>query len=307
MKIAIVEWEAWDNFLLPYIFKDAERISVDPFSEASARTILDAARRLDLVCFQINLSIMSDLPLSLHSIADALRSSDVQTVNALCQNISKHELHGALARCGLPSLRLTKPTTSSCLAIIKSALNYGGVFEKKYRKRIPPSAKCAPLVRDDLGPYSYQVLPANQVPAYAFEDDSIVIERYINNTDDCFYRLYFAGSNRVVVKAHCAGHIKKICGDDRDINYGYSADNSEDALEILPAPILDIGSVLPAAMKAEYGCIDIVANDDGECYAVDFNSTPHAGLQPPQLDVLDFMRAGLVGIVERSRRSTKPD
>ena len=43
-RVAVVEWSAWDRFLLPHVVAGATRIHANPFDAAESETILDRAR-----------------------------------------------------------------------------------------------------------------------------------------------------------------------------------------------------------------------------------------------------------------------
>lgn len=299
--VAIIEWCAWERFLLPYIATNAVRIAADPFNAESRNNIIERASAYELVCFQINLSVSYDLPIGLTQISQTLEALGCRVLNAHCQDITKAALHRVLTKCGLPSLRQIGAPEQDCMVIIKSNLNCGGTVERREFASIPRRSISAQLLRDDYGPLSYQVMCSSDVPATTYADDKLVVERFIENRDDCIYRMYFAGRNRVVVKVHGTGHIIKVNGDNRDINIAYSEEETDAAKEVLPCDVVAIGSKLPEAMRAEFGCVDIVANDDGDAYAVDFNPTPHAGTQPPPSDVVEYLRLGLFALTHSVR------
>ena len=299
-RVAVVEWSAWDRFLMPHIVDGATRIEVNPFEAAGRGAIVDLALAFDLVCFQINISVSYDLPLDLAGIASDLENKGVRLVNARCRDITKATLHRTLFGCGLPSLQLTAAPAVPCKVIVKSNLNYGGTVERRHATRLPKESIVARLLRGGMGPFSYRVECSTEVPASAFADDGLVVERYVENVEECIYRTYFAGDHRVVVKVHGTGPIKKVNGDNRDTNTAYSEDETAAAVELLPTEVVEIGSKLPRAMAVEFGCIDIVIDDDGHAFAVDINPTPSAGDAPPPREVLEYLRRGLQGTTKAS-------
>ncbi|WP_442505086.1 hypothetical protein SH528x_003859 [Novipirellula sp. SH528] len=296
LELYIAEWSAWKGFLLPCILPDAKRIEVQPFDEAYREQFASIVPNQGIVCFQINASVLYDLPFSPSEVTKALRSPSLCFLNSSCNDITKSTLHNALDQAGLPSLKLTSHPSKVCDVIVKSNLNCGGLSESRHADVLPVDSTISRLLNKQEKPFNYNVVSSDQLPKEAYLSSSLIVERYISNPDDFFYRLYFAGSHRIAVKGHCSGVVKKICGDDRDTNVAYLESSKHDALAVLPPSVVKIGSNLPYAMGAEFGCIDIVCSRDDEAFAIDLNPTPYAGSQPPSEEILEFLRIGLLEI-----------
>jgi hypothetical protein len=99
----------------------------------------------------------------------------------------------------------------------------------------------------------------------------------------------------VIVHAHCTGYIKKVNGDSRDTNYLLCSDYTEAApvYDDLPPSLVRICLVFIKYSKLDFGSLDVVYNDAGECYIVDVNRTPWAGKRQVPVELLAFLGLGL--------------
>src|SRR6266404_3419469 len=86
-KVAVLEWQAWDGFLLTHVLgDDSVRIETDPFNEfpcAQFDRICDSFRT---VCFQINLSVRNRLPLRIRDLTNRFAAQGLFVVNGLVQD-----------------------------------------------------------------------------------------------------------------------------------------------------------------------------------------------------------------------------
>lgn len=291
----IIEWEAWDQFLLPYVLPDARRVSIDPFSCNANSLEIEQAQ---LICFQLNLSCIDELPFVPRVLTNKSAHRNATLINVDSNDITKRRLQSILMTHNLGSLLVESPTDDDYLVIVKTNLNHGGVVEKRNSDRLPSEAACKQFICDDLGPMSYPVLHVREVPDSLFSDKAYSVERFVTNEHEYFYRVYFAGARRVAVKAYCPGPIKKISGTDEDRNFAFHCADQSNIVDILNPSAVNISVALPALMHAEFGCIDIVVSDEGQSYAVDFNTTPWAGSVRPGDDILEYLRGGLLELAD---------
>src|ERR1051325_10227712 len=92
--VAVLEWQAWNGFLLGHVLGDeAVRIETDPFREFPSAQFDRICDSFAIVCFQINLSVRSQLPLATRDLTNRFSERGLHVVNGLVQDIRKSTLH----------------------------------------------------------------------------------------------------------------------------------------------------------------------------------------------------------------------
>jgi hypothetical protein len=302
-KVAVLEWRAWNGFLLNHVLREkAVRIEVDPFRELPSEEFERICDSFTTVCFQINLSVRSRLPLQIRDLTHRFKERGLYVVNGLVQDIRKSTLHAHLEAIGINSPKATQAGAADEMLFVKTNLNYGGDLERW----LPPESIAAgglehlvsPVIR---GAYYYQTLERKMLHADMWNDPAIVIEKYVTNSENTFYRVYFSGQQVIIVKAFAPGVIKKLSSDPRDTNYVTDLEHlkaGKDRLEISANLKRDITTFVDKT-PVEFGCIDIVHDGNDNHYVIDLNLTPYAGNRGPQKFLIDFLRKGITSPAER--------
>ena len=302
-KVAVLEWRAWEGFLLTHVLgDDAERIEVDPFRELPSEVFDRICDSFKTVCFQINLSVRSRLPLRIRDLTNSFVERGIYVVNGFVQDIRKSSLQTHLETIGLPSVKVTPSGPSHEVLFVKTNLNYGGDLERW----LPPESIAAGglehLVSPDIkGAYYYKTVIRQMLSDEIWNDPAIMIERYISNTENSFYRVYFSGERVVIVKAFSPGVIKKLSNDPRDTNYVSDLDHlktGKDRIELSAKLKRDIVTFLEQS-AIEFGCLDIMHDGHDNYYIVDLNLTPYAGRRPIDKFLTDFLRFGIWNTPQR--------
>ena len=300
--VAVLEWQAWNGFLLGHVLGDeAVRIETDPFREFPSAQFDRICDSFAIVCFQINLSVRSQLPLATRDLTNGFRERGLHVVNGLVQDIRKSTLHAHLQAIGLPSLKATPSGSADEILFVKTDLNYGGNLERWLPRESIAAAQLEHLISPEMGPYHYQTAKREMLPDNAWTDPTIVVEKYINNPENSFYRTYFSGQHVIIVKCFSPGIIKKMSGDSRDTNYVSDLEHlqkGKDRLELSAALKRDIATFIERT-PVEFGAIDIVHNGRDNHYIIDLNLTPYAGTRPHDPFLTDFLR---LGIMDPARR-----
>ena len=302
-KVAVLEWQAWDGFLLTHVLGDeAERIEVDPFRELPSEQFDRICDSFTTVCFQINLSVRSRLPLRIRDLTNRFVERGIYVVNGFVQDIRKSTLQRHLEAIGLPSVRATPSGSSHEVLFVKTDLNYGGDLERW----LPPESIAAGgfehLVSPDIkGAYYYKTVIREMLHADIWNDPAIVVEKYITNAENSFYRVYFSGERIVFVKAFSPGVIKKLSNDPRDTNFVTDLEHLKagtDELEISATLKRNIVTFVEQT-AVEFGCLDIMHDGNDNYYVVDLNLTPYAGRNPLDTFLTDFLRFGIENSSQR--------
>ena len=304
-KVAVLEWKAWDGFLLTHVLgDDAVRIETDPFRELPSMEFDRICDSFSSVCFQINLSVRGRLPLRIRDLTDRFDARGLYVVNGWVQDIRKSTLHAHLEAIGLSSLKAVPSGPSDEILFVKTDLNYGGDLERW----LPPESIAAVgfdrLISTDIGAYHYQTVRRGMLQEDIWTNAAIVVEKYVANAEDSFYRVYFSGEQVITVKAFAPGIIKKLSNDPRDTNFVTDLEHLKAGTDDLP-----ISATLKAEVTTfventpvEFGCIDIVHDGHDKYYVVDLNLTPYAGTRVYDDFLNSFLR---LGITNPSQRKVK--
>src|SRR5260370_38932046 len=88
--VAVLEWQAWDGFLLTHVLgDDALRFETDPFREFPSAQFDRVCDSVTTVCFQINLSVRHRLPLGIRDLTSRFVERGLYVVNGFAQDIRK--------------------------------------------------------------------------------------------------------------------------------------------------------------------------------------------------------------------------
>ena len=297
-KVAVLEWRAWEGFLLTHVLgDDAERIEVDPFRELPSELFDRICDSFKTVCFQINLSVRSRLPLRVRDLTNMFVERSVFVVNGFVQDIRKSSLQTHLEVIGLPSVKVAQSGPSHEVLFVKTDLNYGGDLERWLPPESIAAAGFEHLVSPDIkGAYYYKTVIREMLSAEIWNDPAITIEKYVSNIENSFYRVYFSGERIIIVKAFSPGVIKKLSNDPRDTNFVTDLNHLKtgtDELEELSATLKRNIATFIEQTAVEFGCLDIVHDGYDNHYIIDLNLTPYAGRNRIDSFLTDFLRAGL--------------
>ena len=294
--VAVLEWQAWKGFLLGHVLgDDAVRIETDPFREFPSTQFDQICSSCATVCFQINLSVRSQLPLSIRDLTDRFSERGVHVVNGLVQDIRKSTLHAHLEAIGLASLKAAPSGAPDEVLFVKTALNYGGELERWLPRENITAARLEHLISPEIGAYRYKTVKRRMLPDTVWTDPAIVVEKYVTNTENSFYRAYFSGQQVIIVKAFSPGIIKKMTDDRRNTNYVSDIENLQDGtdgLELSAALKRDVATFVERT-PVEFGAADIVHDGHDNYYVIDLNLTPYAGTRPHDPFLTNFLRLGI--------------
>lgn len=304
-KVAVLEWRAWTGFLLAHVLgADAVRIETDPFREFPSEEFDRISDSFTTVCFQINLSVRGRLPLGIRDLTNRFVERGLHVVNGLVQDIRKSRLQAHLEFIGLSSAKAAPAGSPDEILFVKTDLNYGGELERW----LPPESIAAGglenLVSPDVGAYRYQTVKRGMAREDIWTDPAIVVEKYVSNAENSFYRVYFSGERIVIVKAFAPGVIKKLSSDPRDTNFVSDLEHLKAGTDELPISATlkrDVATFVENT-PVEFGCIDMVHDGHDRHYIVDLNLTPYAGTRVYDKYLNNFLRFGITNPPQRTRR-----
>jgi hypothetical protein len=301
--VAVLEWRGWDGFLLSHVLgRHATRIETDPFSEFPSEEFDRICDSFTTVCFQINLSVRHRLPLRIRDLASRFEERGVYVVNGLVQDIRKSTLHAHLEAIGLHSLKASPSGSGDEMLFVKTDLNYGGDLERWLPPENIAAGGLEHLVAPGFGAYRYHTVKREDLPRNVWADPSMVVEKYVTNSENSFYRAYFSGKQIIIVEAFAQAIIKKLSSDRRDTNYVTDLDYLKaglDELQISAKLKRDVATFVENT-PVEFGCIDIVHDGQDNHYIIDLNLTPYAGQKEKNDTYLtNFLRRGITSPSQR--------
>ena len=292
--IAVLKWQTCTGLFRFILGDEADIIDVDPFSECSTELFERLCRDYSIVCFQIDLSHFRTLPIAPQSLSRRLRKQGLHVVNGRILDIRKSALHQHLETIGLNSPRALEQGDPEERLFVKSNLNFAGVMESGLAPGLQKQLGFDRLL-PDIGPYDYHILRRKDLAEQVWHDPTLVVEKFISNVEDSFYRVYFCGKQIVVVKGYTAARIKKIADDPRDTNYVSELDyylDGSDGLPLSPQLKAQVGGFIHKT-PVEFGCLDIM-HDGKETYTVvDLNLTPSADGGDPSPRLSAFLKLGV--------------
>jgi hypothetical protein len=303
--VAVLEWRAWDGFLLTQVLGGhAIRIETDPFCEFPCAEFERICGSVTTVCFQFNLSVRRRLPIRVHDLANRFTEQGLYVVNGFVQDVRKSTLHSHLEAIGLLSPKADPSGAHDEILFIKTDLNYGGDVERWLPPEIITAAGFENLISPDLGAYHYKLVERGKLPATVWTDPAIVVERYIANAEDSFFRVYFSGKQVIIVKSFAPGIVKKMSNDPRDINFVSELQFLKAGNDQLPisAKLKQDVATFVEYTPVEFGCVDIVHDGHDRHYIIDLNLTPYAGTCSSDAALKHFL---CLGITHPDRRKPR--
>lgn len=301
-KVAVLEWQAWTGFLLTHVLgDDAVRIETDPFREFPSAEFDRICDLFTTVCFQINLSVRGRLPLGIRELTNRFIERGVYVVNGLVQDIRKSTLHAHLEAIGLASAKAAPSGPADEILFVKTELNYGGNLERWLPAESIAAGGFENLISPEIGPYHYQTVKRGVARDGIWTNPAIVVEKYISNEEDSFYRVYFSGDRVIIVKAFSPGSIKKLSDDPRNTNFVTDLEHLKAGTDQLPISATlkrDVG-IFVGDSPVEFGCIDMVHDGHDKHYIIDLNLTPYAGTRVYNEYLNSFLRFGFTNLPQR--------
>lgn len=300
-NILVYEWEAWKGFLISHMVADYCRLNAS-YDDRIGDIEGYLSPNIKAVLMQVNLSRAGEFPAHRAELIRWFKARGLLVLNEHVTDISKSSLHELLENAGIPGVRVTglqgdtqssntHPVAPEQLLIVKTNLNWGGELEQ----RLPEAIRHKIYGAQDpsmTGFDRYYVTTAQEVSTDMWQDSSLVIERFVENREDSFFRVYCCGEALVVVRAHCHGPIKKISGDARDVNYCCFRHQLGSGELQIPLALQQLLEKFVATVEIDYFCLDIV-HDGYEFFIVDLNVTPYSGVQEQTSKALNFLTEGL--------------
>ena len=144
-------------------------------------------------------------------------------------------------------------------------------------------------------PFKYIITTKNKICKYDInlENDSIIIEKFVKNDQDLFYRVYKLFSRLVISEVTDKKRIKKMpIGIHRK---NYFVDLTENNAGHKFESIIDQINKLSLSMNIDFAAFDIVMSNDHDFYIIDINNTPYWGtLKIDDYEMMEYLKLGIM-------------
>lgn len=303
-SLCVYEWKSWDGFLLPMIFPGATRLRARP-GESAAELLQRLPSHTRTFAYHVNLTDTRRSPRRRSAFSRALRTRGIQVLNEHVTDISKRRVQEVCEQAGLHTVTALRSGDPDERVIVKTNANYGGEKEKFLspleRQSLGLGPRCPWIRRHD----GYLILPRREVPREYWRSRHMVVERFIENRHHIFYRAHQVGDRMIVSRMVNPAGIKKMLQQIRRTNWYLHLPSLEPVHGPKPVPAGVIRSVsrFCEVLKLDVGSIDVLVDDEGECYIIDVNSSPYWG-ETGYDHMLRFLGGGLISSGAESRSSS---
>jgi hypothetical protein len=297
MKMTIYDWHTWKGFLLPLIIPEATKISAVP-GESFDEIVCRMPEEITDFAFHLCLSQAARLPLNRPMLIDALHKRGIRIINSKVTDVTKRQIQRLLRESGLPHTEAAPKGDPEEMLIIKTNYNYGGEAERRLssvERGVLGVSEISNVVRNSK---SYRVVKRREVTADLWCSPGIVIEKFMRNRENVFFRAYVACTHVAISKARDPALIKKMpIGIERRTAYcsriGYELTVVESEFSVAPRLLHVLGRLIDL-FELDFGAIDIALDEaTTDYYVVDVNNTPHWG-NGGHKSLLEFLREGIL-------------
>ena len=210
-------------------------------------------------------------------------------INGDILDVRKSTIQKLNAELALPSVRVSRDDDFFTRVIVKTEYNYGGV----------PESHLSPIEVKNLGLLAskgcsiqtfdqYRVCEWGQVDEAVWQDERLVVEKFVENERNRICRFYRCGGRAVLSEVVNCDAIKKMLpGLPREnwhLSFGGGYPTTHERL-------VRNATKMCERMNLEFGALDIAIDQDGCPYIIDVNPTPGWGAED-QEGMLDFLRGG---------------
>jgi len=279
LPLVVYDLSRWDRYLLPMLVPDAIRLPLNPGESKD-----DILRRLPkdfagTFAFHVNLTDSSHSPDDRADLVEALEGRGIPVLNAGIIDISKRFVQATCRGADLMTTSAPREGEASEVLIVKTDRNYGGKPEMQVADEVRGVLTFSEHPIHDGGDHGYLVAPRREVPSEVWDDPDYVVERYVENARRLFYRVYVFCDRIAISEGIHDTFVKAIRHSQRQRLLLFTVANRRADVSI-PA---DLGPLVEATIRfsdlarLDFGCLDVMRDEQGRFYIVDMNSTASWG------------------------------
>jgi hypothetical protein len=293
--LCVYDWSGWSGLLIRSVWPKSRRIEAK-FREAPHEIAARLPRKTKLLLIHLDISVMLPFIPDAPALIDVLFKRNVRVLNCMAPDIRKRTIQSRCRDFGLPTVTAPVTGPDDELLIVKTDLNSGG--ERELLLSPAQRAECGLAAHPGRmkHPDDYFVGRRGDLTADIWNDPTLVVERYIKNPLDRFFRVYVVVNAVVISEAYTDAHVKRMAGRIRRHNHwlwreGQTLYADSDAVAKLPSRLLHTAGIFLNRFQLDYGAIDVVEGQDGEFFVVDVNKTPYWG-DEKQPGLTEHLRLG---------------
>lgn len=261
-----------NTYLINNIFPEHTKI-ISQYKQSN-KDILSKVQPNGLFIFHIDLTCDESYYQDKQDLIKHLKILNMTMLNQHMNDISKKHIQQCCRDININSVTTTQFEDDEELCIIKSNLNCNGIPEGKN--------------------IIYSVLPKKQITEHEWNNSELVVEKFIQNKRNIFYRIYKSINRLVISEVVDQKLIKKMPRGVKRVNsfVNLREDWSNHKFYKIIKQIRD----LSIYMKIDFGTFDVVMSDTQDYYIVDVNKTPYWGeiTNIDNIELIHFLSGCLV-------------
>lgn len=295
-EIAIYEWHGWLPFLLPTLFPHSTRIQAK-LEDWDSDVLGQLPRDTKLFAFHINMTHTAGIPHHRRSLCRQLEKRGIVTLNADATNTSKAFIQAACRRLELQTTLALREGNPEEKLIIKTNWNYGGIGESRVDT---PTQRLLGLgsYSKDMDARSYKILKRNEVEPEVWLRSDLIVERFIENRQDLFFRAYWLWDRLVISEVIDPLPLKKMGEGIKRKNWFFTLLGDAVIPQGESSRLAQtLGTKIAHFMQAtqvDFATLDIVVDDNFNFFIIDVNTTPSWRATSDD-HIIAFLRAARIG------------
>jgi len=218
----IYQWPLDGGYLLHGLVPEAALVAAKP------EHTVDAVLRLispgaGVFLFHIDATFTGAFPLCRRALIEALERRGIRTVNGGATDISKNSIQRHCRELGLNTTAIDRSGAPDEMLIVKSNYNFGAWGEKRLsrrQRRLLGTGEISSIVGHEL---DYKILPRRRIPEAWWTDRGLVVEKFIENSQERYFKVYLALERIAVSDITDPDRIKKAAGGAKRVHSLFTA------------------------------------------------------------------------------------
>jgi hypothetical protein len=291
-SFVIYEWLTSPAYLIRALVRDAT-VLTGAVDDDAGQILDQLAASTSCFAFHLNCTMTQRFPYSRDELVRGLLDRRVLPLNGGATDISKRAIQETCAELGLPTTRATRKGPPDETIIVKTNLNFGGASEwalSEGERRALGLGKGSDII---WKPDHYRILPRREIEDRWWTDESLICERYVENSEGLWYRCFVFLDRLAVCELASVEQIKKV--GESEVRQTWMLTVSDGHREP-PGSGTPLGlvSALVRYVRAtdlDFGAIDVLTDEQDRPYIVDVNTTP--AYNHPVTGVAEHLRGAL--------------
>lgn len=277
--VYIYEWMAWEGFFMPTLFNNSVRITGCIYQNEN-EIISKVIANTGYFVFHINLTKTHNFIENRANLINILKEKGFKLINEGVLDTSKNWLQKACIENKINSTSAKISGDPDELLIVKTNFNYAGRSENKLTSREKEILSLS--TKNYSTDLNYTIASRKNLPKDTWKNEILVVEKFINNVDNLFYRAHKLFYRIVLTEVIDENLIRKMPDGIKTTNYYFDLkqdNNSDENYKNFENLILQIECICKYG-EIDFGAFDIVKSDSSEYFIIDINLTPYWGFSP---------------------------